>query len=181
MDSARRARPSEVRQWPDWDAVGETGASSVKFRMPEWKIRGHSAGYVRIMKSFRSRRGHLAGIASLGSLSPFILAPLGETRTFPVIVSRFSSLISNIWRCGEQAAHVSSLELRRTFSSPGTERKHMIEGAKAGSQLTFQNTRSPVCKQLNNSRDRRKHSSRRTRLFSKCAAPHAQIASSAGK
>lgn len=137
MDSARRARPSEVRQWPDWDAVAETGASSVKFLVPEWKIRGRSAGYVRIMKSFRLKRGHLVSVTTLVALSPFILAPLGETRTRPVIISCFSSLIPNIWRCGEQAAHVSSLKLRRTFSSPGTQRKHMNEGAKADSQLAL--------------------------------------------
>lgn len=55
IDSARRARPSEVRQWPDWDAVTDPSASSVKSLELEWKIGRSSVDYVRIMKSFRSK------------------------------------------------------------------------------------------------------------------------------
>lgn len=38
IDSARRARPSEVRQCPDWDAVTDTSALSVKSLELESKI-----------------------------------------------------------------------------------------------------------------------------------------------
>lgn len=55
IDSARRARPSEVRQWPDWDAVTDPSASSVKSLELEWKIGRSPVDYVRIMKSFRSK------------------------------------------------------------------------------------------------------------------------------
>lgn len=57
----------------------------------------------------------------------------------------------------------------------------MTEEAIAESELTFQHAHSPICKQLNNSSDRHMHSSLRTRPFSKCASPLAQIASSDGK
>lgn len=66
------ACPWKVRQWPDWDAVAETGSFTVKFSALEWRISRSWMDYVKIMESFRLKmeKDSLAIITSSLSVFP---------------------------------------------------------------------------------------------------------------
>ena len=77
---AEHTCPWKVRQWPNWDAVAETGCFNLKFWELEWRISRSWTDYVKIMESFRLKmeEDSLAIISSpfsvFLSLPPFITA-----------------------------------------------------------------------------------------------------------
>ncbi len=82
---AEHTCPWKVRQWPDWDAVTETGSSTVKFSELEWRISRSWMDYVKIMESFRSKmeEDSSAIITSSVSVFLFLSASLYPSLSFP--------------------------------------------------------------------------------------------------